>query len=179
MADKYVNQAALQYFYNKLKGTLGGTDTIPIGTVVRWDNNVLPDDGLWVWCDQEYERTEYPELFIFCGTRFNLDTTPSTKFRTPKSDGYVAVGLKSDDNDFKDLNKTGGEKANITKDTQSSETDDIYVVTNFIIKAKKQSVVDPNLTLEQVLGEVDKKNYATKEYVDGIVGNIENLLKEV
>lgn len=88
----------------------GGGDTLPIGAVIRWDSDVLPKSGEWLWLDTEYKETDYPELAEFCGGRFNLETTPTGYFRTPKSSGLVGVGKDINDTDFDTLGKTGGEK---------------------------------------------------------------------
>ena len=95
--------------YGGGSGGAGG-DTLPIGAVIRWDSDVLPKSGEWLWLDTEYKETDYPELAEFCGGRFNLETTPTGYFRTPKSSGLVGVGKDINDTDFDTLGKTGGEK---------------------------------------------------------------------
>ena len=106
----------------------GGGDTLPIGAVIRWDSDVLPKSGEWLWLDTEYKETDYPELAEFCGGRFNLETTPTGYFRSAKSSGLVGVGKDINDTDFDTLGKTGGEKTHtLTVDEMPSHKHELIV----------------------------------------------------
>lgn len=91
---------------NKIGGVSG--DTFPIGAVIEWDFEELPNN--WLWTDHDYLIEDYPELYALCGTRFNKEDTPEGYFRTPPRAGLVAVGKDENDSDFNELGKVLGSK---------------------------------------------------------------------
>jgi microcystin-dependent protein len=94
---------------NEKVGAGGGGDTLPIGSVVEWDSDVVPTN--WLLLDgQEVSREEYSELFEIYGTRYG-EGDGITTFNLPNRCGKVAVGLDTEDSDFNTLGNTGGEKA--------------------------------------------------------------------
>lgn len=91
----------------------GGGDTLPIGTIVPYGSDVIPDG--WLRCDGSIvEQSDYPELFSVIGTTYGY--YGRTDFKLPDLQGRVAVGkntvvdTENPDTDFNDLGKTGGEK---------------------------------------------------------------------
>ena len=68
----------------------GGGDTLPIGTIIQWDFDTLPNN--WLWTDHEYLIADYPQLYAICGTKYNTNSTPQGYFRTPNRAGLIAIG---------------------------------------------------------------------------------------
>lgn len=87
------------------------SDTLPIGAVVEWYANNIPNN--WLVCNgQAVSRENYSELFGIIGTQYGSGDG-STTFNLPNLKGRVPVGLDPDDTDFNFLGKTGGEKKHI------------------------------------------------------------------
>ncbi len=94
----YVKETGNTYMdYGAERISTGGGSSkgsgIPIGTVIEWHSDTLPTDGTWLWTDHEYLKADYPDLYTFCGDRFNKEDTPSNSFRTPNRAGLVAIGV--------------------------------------------------------------------------------------
>lgn len=70
-----------------------GAGGVPIGTIIEWHSDTLPTDGTWLWTDHEYLKADYPDLYYFCGDRFNREDTPANSFRTPNRAGLIAIGV--------------------------------------------------------------------------------------
>ena len=83
-------------------------DTLPIGAVIEWDNDVIPENWLLL-NGQAVSRTDYKELFELYGTKYGAGDG-STTFNLPNRKTRVSVGKDSSDSDFDTLGKTGGEK---------------------------------------------------------------------
>lgn len=84
------------------------SDTLPIGAVVEWYSNNIPNN--WLVCNgQAVSRENYSELFGIIGTQYGSGDG-STTFNLPNLKGRVPVGLDPDDTDFNSLGKTGGQK---------------------------------------------------------------------
>lgn len=68
----------------------GGGDTVPIGTMIAYPSDVIPDN--WLLCDgREVSRTEYSELFAVLGTSHGAGDG-STTFNLPNIRGRVIAG---------------------------------------------------------------------------------------
>lgn len=94
---------------DKLDNMTPTSDTLPIGAVIEWDSDTIPEN--WLLLDgQAVSRTEYSELFALYGTRYGAGDG-STTFNLPNRKTRVSVGKDSTDSDFNTLGKTGGEKA--------------------------------------------------------------------
>lgn len=94
---------------NKIVGVSG--DTLPIGSIVEWGSNVIPNN--WLLCNgQAVSRTDYAELFNTIGIIYGVGDG-STTFNLPNFKGRVAVGKDDNDSYFNVLGKTGGEKEHI------------------------------------------------------------------
>lgn len=84
-------------------------DTLPVGSVVEWYSDTIPED--WLLCNgQAVSRTDYADLFSILGTKYGTGNG-STTFNLPNLQGRVPVGKDSNDTEFNTLGKTGGEKA--------------------------------------------------------------------
>ena len=95
--------------WTKLPFTAQINTGLPIGIISPYAGNVAPDG--WAICDgSAISRVGYPELFNIIGTTYGSGDGINT-FNLPNLKGRVPVGLDGSDNDFKDLGKTGGEKA--------------------------------------------------------------------
>ena len=83
-------------------------DTVPIGTVVEFASDKIPDN--WLLCDgRAVSRNVYSELFSVLGTTWGSGDG-STTFNLPSKLGLVTVGKNTNDIDFATLGKKGGEK---------------------------------------------------------------------
>ena len=83
-------------------------DTLPIGAVLEWYSDVIPEN--WLLCNgQEVSRTDYAELFNTLGIKYGSGNG-NTTFNLPNLKGRVAIGKDENDEDFNEIGKTGGEK---------------------------------------------------------------------
>ena len=107
----------------------GGGDTLPIGTIMPYTSNTIPNG--WLLCDgSAFSASEYPELFDLIGVTYGWDEDRNPLL--PDMRGRVVVGKKAatsvNDTEFNALGKTGGEKAHtLTK----SELPQIDIQTNY------------------------------------------------
>lgn len=86
----------------------GGGDTLPIGTIMPYTSDTIPNG--WLLCDgSAVSRATYSELFDLIGTTYGTGDG-NTTFNLPNLKGKVAVGKDGNDTDFNALGKTGGEK---------------------------------------------------------------------
>ena len=84
------------------------SDTLPIGSIVKWGSYTAPKN--WLLCNgQELKRNEYPDLFAAIGTTYG-EGNGSTTFNLPNMSSKFSVGYNNSDSDFNSLGKTGGEK---------------------------------------------------------------------
>lgn len=119
ITDDDINE--IKRVVNENEKTGGGGDSIPVGTIVEYTGNELPNG--YLSCDgQIVSRTEYSSLFEVIGTTYG-DGDGSTTFNLPNLKGKVAVGIDEDDTDFDKLAKSGGEKTHkLTIDEMPSHT---------------------------------------------------------
>lgn len=83
-----------------------GGDTLPIGAIVEYGSETIPNN--WLLCDgRAISRTTYSELFKVLGTTFGSGDG-STTFNLPNRKGTVGIGKDENDTDFNTLGKTGG-----------------------------------------------------------------------
>lgn len=97
----------------------GGTvsDTLPIGSVVEWYSDYVPDN--WLICNgQAISRTVYSDLFAVLGTKYGSGDGTST-FNLPDMKSRFPVGYNSGDTDFNELGKLGGSKTQSTSHTHT------------------------------------------------------------
>lgn len=100
-------KASIKTVFKTVQGFLV-PDSIPIGMVVEFPSDNIPDN--WLLCNgQAVSRTDYAELFAAIGTTWGAGDG-STTFNLPTKEGLVTVGKKTSDSDFNALGKTGGEK---------------------------------------------------------------------
>ena len=100
-------KASIKTVFKTVQGFLV-PDSIPIGMVVEFPSDNIPDN--WLLCNvQAVSRTDYAELFAAIGTTWGAGDG-NTTFNVPTKEGLVTVGKKANDSDFNALGKTGGEK---------------------------------------------------------------------
>ena len=81
---------------------------LPVGTIIDFAGDKIPFGALV--CDgSEISREIYSDLFTAIGTTYG-DGDGETTFNLPDLRGKVAVGLDENDDDFKELGASGGEK---------------------------------------------------------------------
>lgn len=87
---------------------LKASDTLPIGSIVPYGSNDIPEN--WLLCDgRAVSRTTYANLFSVIGTNFG-EGDGTTTFNLPDFRTRVPVGLYSEDTDFDTIGNAGGEK---------------------------------------------------------------------
>ena len=104
----------------------GGGDTLPIGTIMSYTSDTIPNG--WLLCDgSAVSRATYSELFDLIGTTYGTGDG-STTFNLPNLKGKVAVGKDGNDTDFNALGKTGGEKEHtLTINEMPSHSHEVYL----------------------------------------------------
>ena len=86
----------------------GGGDSLPIGTMIPYPSNVIPNGFLP--CDGgAVSRTTYADLFSVIGTSYGAGDG-STTFNLPNKKGRISVGLDSSQTEFNTIGKRDGEK---------------------------------------------------------------------
>lgn len=111
-------KASIKTVFKTVQGFLV-PDSIPIGMVVEFPSDNIPDN--WLLCNgQAVSRTDYAELFAAIGTTWGAGDG-STTFNVPTKEGLVTVGKKASDSDFNTLGKTGGEKTHKLTEEELTE----------------------------------------------------------
>ena len=89
-----------------------GGDTLPIGSIVAFASDTIPNG--WLLCDGSVvSRTTYSELFNAIGLNYvedGVEWLDEERFPLPNAKGRTLVGKDSTDTDFNTLGKTSGEK---------------------------------------------------------------------
>lgn len=110
-----------------------GGDTLPIGSIVAFASDTIPND--WLLCDGSVvSRTTYSELFNAIGLSYveeGYEWQDEERFPLPNGKGRTLVGKDSTDTDFNTLGKTGEEKTHtLTVDEMPSHTHDVAIAVN-------------------------------------------------
>lgn len=93
---------------NKIASNAIVGDTLPIGAMVPYPSNTIPDN--WLLCDgSAISRTTYSLLFSVLGTSHGSGDG-STTFNLPNIKGKTIVGRDSADTDFDTISETRGGK---------------------------------------------------------------------
>lgn len=107
-----------------------GGDTVPIGSIVAFASDTIPNG--WLLCDGSVvSRTTYSELFNAIGLNYvedGVEWLDEERFPLPNVKGKTVVGKDSTDTDFNTLGKTAGEK---THTLTKSELPKIDIQTKF------------------------------------------------
>lgn len=107
-----------------------GGDTLPIGSIVAFASDTIPNG--WLLCDGSVvSRTTYSELFNAIGLNYvedGVEWLDEERFPLPNAKGRTLVGKDSTDTDFNKLGKTSGEK---THTLTKSELPKIDIQTKF------------------------------------------------
>lgn len=89
-----------------------GGDTVPIGSIVAFASDTIPNG--WLLCDGSVvSRATYSELFNAIGLNYvedGVEWLDEERFPLPNAKGRTLVGKDSTDTDFNKLGKTVGEK---------------------------------------------------------------------
>lgn len=111
-------KASIKTVFKTVQGFLV-PDSIPIGMVVEFPSDNIPDN--WLLCNgQAVSRTDYAELFAAIGTTWGAGDG-STTFNVPTKEGLVTVGKTLADSDFNFLGKIGGEKTHTLTEAELTE----------------------------------------------------------
>lgn len=107
-----------------------GGDTLPIGSIVAFASDTIPNG--WLLCDGSVvSRTTYSELFNAIGLNYvedGVEWQDEERFPLPNAKGRTLVGKDSTDTDFNTLGKTSGEKTHtLTVDEMPSHTHELIV----------------------------------------------------
>lgn len=110
-----------------------GGDTLPIGSIVAFASDTIPNG--WLLCDGSVvSRTTYSELFNAIGLNYveeGYEWQDEERFPLPNAKGRTLVGKDSTDTDFNTLGKTAGEKTHtLTVDEMASHTHDVAIAVN-------------------------------------------------
>lgn len=110
-----------------------GGDTLPIGSIVAFASDTIPNG--WLLCDGSVvSRATYSELFNAIGLNYvedGVEWLDEERFPLPNGKGRTLVGKDSTDTDFNTLGKTGGEKTHtLTVDEMPSHTHDVAIAVN-------------------------------------------------
>lgn len=110
-----------------------GGDTLPIGSIVAFASDTIPNG--WLLCDGSVvSRATYSELFNAIGLSYveeGYEWQDEERFPLPNAKGRTLVGKDSTDTDFNTLGKTGGEKTHtLTVDEMPSHTHDVAIAVN-------------------------------------------------
>lgn len=105
-ADRLQNiEDGIEYLF---KHGVGGGDTLPIGIILPFSDNTIPEG--YLLCDgSAISRTTYADLFSVIGTTYG-EGDGTTTFNLPNLKGRVPIGKDEADTDFDVLGETGGEK---------------------------------------------------------------------
>lgn len=106
------------YYYNGATfvsyggGSGGGGDTLPVGSIIAYSSDTIPNG--WLLCDGSVvSRTTYSELFNAIGLSYveeGYEWQDEERFPLPNAKGRTLVGKDITDTDFNTLGKTSGEK---------------------------------------------------------------------
>ena len=88
--------------YDNLMKKVPGIDSLPIGTILIWNNEVLPPSNNWIWCD---------------GAEYNNVTTPDFRYRFP-------LGRNMSNEEDLELDLPEGENEPVEKDNDGCITID-------------------------------------------------------
>lgn len=110
-----------------------GGDTLPIGSIVAFASDTIPNG--WLLCDGSVvSRATYSELFNAIGLNYaedGVEWLDEERFPLPNVKGKTVVGKDSTDTDFNTLGKTAGEKTHtLTVDEMPSHTHDVAIAVN-------------------------------------------------
>lgn len=110
-----------------------GGDTLPIGSIVAFSGENIPNN--WLLCDGSVvSRTTYSELFNAIGLNYvedGVEWLDEERFPLPNAKGRTLVGKNSSDTDFNKLGKAGGEKTHtLTVSEMASHTHDVAIAVN-------------------------------------------------
>ena len=92
----------------KSEKTIISKDSLPIGSVIEWYSDEIPDN--WLICDgSAVSRSLYNDLYKVLGTRYGAGNGSST-FNLPDLKDRIPIGKNTSNNNFNVLGKTGGEE---------------------------------------------------------------------
>ncbi len=124
-----------------------GGDTLPIGSIVAFASDTIPNG--WLLCDGSVvSRTTYSELFNAIGLNYvedGVEWLDEERFPLPNAKGKTIVGKDSTDTDFSKLGKTIGEKTHTLTVSEMPSHNHLRDIENKIVNKGSGGAWSPSL----------------------------------
>lgn len=147
-----------------------GGDTVPIGSIVAFASDTIPNG--WLLCDGSVvSRTTYSELFNAIGLNYvedGVEWLDEERFPLPNPKGRTLVGKDSTDTDFNTLGKTGGEKTHTLTVSEMPSHNHLRDIENKIVNNGSGGAWSPSL---KGTGNMTDENNSTRNTGGGQAHN--------
>jgi len=147
-----------------------GGDTLPIGSIVAFASDTIPNG--WLLCDGSVvSRTTYSELFNAIGLNYvedGVEWLDEERFPLPNAKGRTLVGKDSTDTDFNELGKTGGEKTHTLTVSEMPSHNHLRDIENKIVNNGSGGAWSPSL---KGTGNMTDENNSTRNTGGGQAHN--------
>lgn len=147
-----------------------GGDTLPIGSIVAFASDTIPNG--WLLCDGSVvSRTTYSELFNAIGLNYvedGVEWLDEERFPLPNAKGRTLVGKDSTDTDFNKLGKTSGEKTHTLTVSEMPSHNHLRDIENKIVNNGSGGAWSPSL---KGTGNMTDENNSTRNTGGGQAHN--------
>lgn len=147
-----------------------GGDTVPIGSIVAFASDTIPNG--WLLCDGSVvSRTTYSELFNAIGLNYvedGVEWLDEERFPLPNVKGKTVVGKDSTDTDFNELGKTSGEKTHTLTVSEMPSHNHLRDIENKIVNNGSGGAWSPSL---KGTGNMTDENNSTRNTGGGQAHN--------
>lgn len=147
-----------------------GGDTVPIGSIVAFASDTIPNG--WLLCDGSVvSRTTYSELFNAIGLNYvedGVEWLDEERFPLPNVKGKTVVGKDSTDTDFNELGKTSGEKTHTLTVDEMPSHNHLRDIENKIVNNGSGGAWSPSL---KGTGNMTDENNSTRNTGGGQAHN--------
>lgn len=147
-----------------------GGDTLPIGSIVAFASDTIPNG--WLLCDGSVvSRTTYSELFNAIGLNYvedGVEWLDEERFPLPNVKGKTVVGKDSTDTDFNELGKTSGEKTHTLTVSEMPSHNHLRDIENKIVNNGSGGAWSPSL---KGTGNMTDENNSTRNTGGGQAHN--------
>lgn len=147
-----------------------GGDTVPIGSIVAFASDTIPNG--WLLCDGSVvSRTTYSELFNAIGLNYvedGVEWLDEERFPLPNAKGRTLVGKDSTDTDFNTLGKTAGEKTHTLTVSEMPSHNHLRDIENKIVNNGSGGAWSPSL---KGTGNMTDENNSTRNTGGGQAHN--------